>query len=119
VKYGVFKKTDFHGKTRKNAARMYMGSQGTGAGAGLISGSRKKTGYHLLFRCSLDLNPFPGLHVMDVLGNLAGMVGTPFKVPGDHDVVRAARDIFRIFHHVGNPFPEDRVPEGIDCVITG
>jgi hypothetical protein len=71
------------------------------------------------FWCSLDLNPFPGLHVMDVLGNLAGMIGTPFKVPGDHDVVCAARDIFRIFHHVGNPFPEDRVPEGIDRIITG
>jgi len=44
---------------------------------------------------------------MDVLGNLAGMVSTPFKVPGDHDVVRAARDIFQVFHRVGNPFPED------------
>ena len=79
----------------------------------------KKHRSQLLFRSSLDLYPFPGLHVMDVLGNLAGMVGTPFKVPGDHDVVRAARDIFRIFHHVGNPFPEDRVPKGIDRVIPG
>ena len=56
---------------------------------------------------SLDLCPFPGLHGMDVLGNLAGMVSTPFKVPGDHDRVRAARDIFGVFHRVGNPFPED------------
>jgi hypothetical protein len=53
---------------------------------------------------------------MDIFGNLAGMVTTAFKVPGDHDVVSTARDIFRVIHHVGYPFPEDRVPEGIDLM---
>jgi len=42
------------------------------------------------YRISLDLYSFPVLHVMNVLGNLAGMVSTAFKVTGDHDVVRAA-----------------------------
>lgn len=98
---------------------MLPGGQGADIGAGLIPVSRKETGSQPLFRSSFDLYPFPGLHVMDILGNLAGMVSTPFKVPGDHDVVCAARDIFRVFHHVGYPFPEDRVPEGIDRVIPG
>ena len=62
---------------------MHPGGQGTDVGAGLISVSRKETGSQPLFRSSLDLNPFPGFHGMDVLGNLAGMVSTPFKVPGD------------------------------------
>jgi len=53
---------------------------------------------------------------MDIFGNLAGMVTTAFKVPGDHDVVSTAPDIFRVFPHVGNPIPEDRVPEGIDLM---
>jgi len=62
---------------------MHPGCQGADVGAGLLSGSRKETGSQPLFRSSLDLNPFPGFHGMDVLGNLAGMVSTPFKVPGD------------------------------------
>ena len=98
---------------------MVPGGQGADGGAGLISGSRKKPDPNRFSVRSLDLCPFPGLHGMDVLGNLAGMVSTPFKVSGDHDRVRSARDIFRVFHHVGNPFPEDRVPEGIDRVIPG
>jgi hypothetical protein len=69
--------------------------------------------------CLLDLSPFPVLQVIDILGNLAGMVSTAFKVPGDNDVVRTARDILRVFYYAGNTFPEDRVPECIDRVISG
>ena len=98
---------------------MVPGGQGADGGAGLISGSRKKQDPNRFSVRSLDLCPFPGLHVMDVLGNLASMVSTPFKVRGDHDRVRAARDILGVFHRVGYPFPEDRVPEGIDRVIPG
>ncbi len=46
---------------------------------------------------------------MNILRNLAGMVSTAFEVPGDHDVVGAPRDILRVFHHVGDSFPEDRM----------
>ena len=37
---------------------------------------------------SFNLNSFPGLHVMNILGNLAGMISTAFEIPRDHDVVR-------------------------------
>jgi hypothetical protein len=88
---------------------MHPGGHGTDAGAGLISGFRKKHRFHLLFRCSLDLNPFTGLHVMNVLGNLAGMVTTAFEIPGYEDIVGAAGNTLGIFHHVGNCFAEDRL----------
>jgi len=56
---------------------------------------------------SFNLYSFTGFHIMNILGNLAGMISTAFKVPGDHDIVCAAGDIFRVFHHVCNSFPEN------------
>ena len=56
---------------------------------------------------SFNLYPFPGLHVMNILSNLAGMISTALEVAGDHDVVGAPRDVLWIFHHVGYSFPED------------
>jgi hypothetical protein len=41
-------------------------------------------------KISFNLNSFPGLHVMNILGNLACMVSTAFEVPGDHDIMRTA-----------------------------
>jgi len=67
---------------------------------------------------SFNLDPFSRFPIVNIFRNFAGMVGTPFEIPGDHDVVRAAWDIFWIFHHVGDPFAEDGVPECIDGIIT-
>ncbi len=56
---------------------------------------------------SFNPDPFPGLHIMNILGNLAGVVSTAFEVPGNHDVIRAPGDILRVFDHICNSFPED------------
>jgi len=57
----------------------------------------------------MDLDALTGLHVMNILGNLAGMVGTTFEIPGDQDIVCAAGDALGVFHHVGDTFAEDRL----------
>ena len=90
---------------------MLPGGQGTDINAGLILFSCTKTGYlSTVFNYSLDLCPFPGLHVIHILGNLAGMVATPFEIAGDKDIMGAAGDAPGVFHHVGNCFAEDRAP---------
>ncbi len=38
---------------------------------------------------SIILYPFPGLHVMNIFGYLAGVVSTAFEIPGHHDVMSA------------------------------
>ena len=66
-----------------------------------------------------NLHPLPGIHIMNIFRNFTGMISTPFEVTGNKDIIGAARDAFRVFHHVGDTFAEDRLPEGVDGIITG
>jgi hypothetical protein len=47
----------------------------------------KKHRSHPLFRSSLYLNPFTGLHIVNVLASLAGMITQPFEIAGDENRV--------------------------------
>jgi hypothetical protein len=96
--------------TRENAAGMHPGDQGAYCNAGFIPVFALKQDSNRFFNYLLDLCPFTSLHIIYILGNFACMVTTPFKIPGDKDVVGTAGDAFRIFHHVGNCLAEDRAP---------
>jgi hypothetical protein len=56
---------------------------------------------------------------MYIFRDFAGMVGTAFEVTGNKDIVGAAGDALRIFHHVGNTLTEDRLAQRIDGIIPG
>ncbi len=59
-------------------------------------------------------DPFPGHHVVDIFGHLAGMVPGTLEIPCHHDVVGSPGDRLRILHHEGERLPEYRMPQRIN-----
>ena len=96
---------------------MHPGGLGTHSQQGALWILAQKHDLGPLLSILLDLYPVPGLHIIHVLRDNAGMVSRTFEIAGHKDIVGTAGDAFRVFHHVGDRFTEDRLPEGIYRVI--
>src|SRR5262249_11531467 len=56
--------------------------------------------------------------IVDVLGDVGGMVADALEVLGAEQEMRAQPDGARILHHVGKELAEDRVVERIELLIA-
>lgn len=99
---------------RVTARGLVQGEQPFGDGFAVLEGMPDAT-------CpafSPDLDPVASHHIVDLLCDLAGVVRTPLQVPGDHQVVHAPGDGGGLFHHAGDPLPEEGMAERIHHVVV-
>src|SRR5580692_3440771 len=71
----------------------------------------------------IALGPFAGYgsafdHVVNGLGDIGGMVADAFDVLGAEQVVDAERNSSRIFHRVGDEFPEQRDIKSVHFLVA-
>src|SRR5690606_37875822 len=59
-----------------------------------------------------------GDDVIDRLGDVGGVVADAFDVLGAEDEMRAGGDVTRVFHHIGEKFPEQRSVHGVDVLVA-
>ena len=60
----------------------------------------------------------PGRGIIDHLGDVGRVVPDTLEILGDEQKMRGVADVLRIFHHVCEQGPEDRIIEIIDRIVA-
>src|SRR5262249_5428220 len=99
-----------------NCAR--ASSSSTTSTSGLVMGGASFAGGFSVGARTLGRDLLAGDEIVDVFGDVGGVIADALDILGDEQQMRAGGDRARVFHHVGEQFAEQRVVVRVDVVVV-